>query len=176
MPRYLIIDTSILCVYLRVPLMTTCGRADDVWTFDRVTTVIEQAKGRNTSLVLPLATLIETGNHISQIKGHDILPYAEALASLIQDSVNSVNPWDAFSVQSELWNTEELQRYAEEWPQMATQKISLGDASIVRVAEYLNQIGNVEIFTGDGGLRALSPPPQSARQRRRDQRRGGRRE
>ncbi len=176
MPRYLIIDTSILCVYLRVPLMTTCGRADDVWTFDRVSAVIEQAKERNTSLVLPLATLIETGNHISQIKGHDILPYAEAFAGLIQDSVNSVNPWDAFAVQSELWSTEELQRYAEEWPQMATQKISLGDASIVRVAEYLNQIGNVEIFTGDGGLRVLAPPPQSPRQRRRDKRRRDRRE
>lgn len=174
MPRFLIIDTSILCVYLQIPGKQTCGPQEDLWTFERVSAEIERAKEKNTSLVLPLATLIETGNHISQIKGDKILPYAEAFASLLQDSVNSVNPWDAFVGQNELWNTEELQRYAEEWPAMAAKTISLGDASIVRVAEYLNQTGNVKIFTGDGGLRALSPPAQSPRQRRRGQRRNDR--
>lgn len=176
MARYLIIDTSILCVYLQVPGHTTCGKKGNEWTFERVSEKIETAKRKNTTLILPIATLIETGNHISQIKGYDIKPYANAFADLIRDSVNNVSPWDAFSVQSELWTPEELLRYAEEWPQQASDRISLGDASIIRVAEYLNQVADVEIFTGDGGLRALTPPSRSTRQRKRDRRRNNQRE
>lgn len=176
MARYLVIDTSILCVYLRVPGFATCGPREDTWDYERVAAKIEAAKKEDSTLVLPIATLIETGNHISQVKGHDIRPYAEAFAIIIRNSVNSVEPWDAFSVQSELWSPEELLQYAERWPEQAANRVSLGDASIVRVAEYLNKAADVEIFTGDGGLRALSPPPRSPRQRRRDQRRSNRKD
>ena len=171
MAGYLLLDTSILCVYLRLPRFERCGPAEDEWDYQRVAQKIDTERQAGTSLVLPLATIIETGNHISQIKGHDILPFAQAFADILRDSVNEVTPWIAFSEQHNLWTDAELLHYAEHWPGQAVQKISLGDASIVRAANYLNQLDNVEIFTGDRGLWSLNPAPLSPRQRRRSNRR-----
>lgn len=66
MKRVLIIDTSILCVWLDVPGMGNCGPDHDKWDKRRVDEKIEAEKTNNTVFVLPLATIIETGNHIAQ--------------------------------------------------------------------------------------------------------------
>jgi len=65
MRKVLIIDTSILCVWLKVPNMETCGPKHDIWDHDRVQKKIDQERADRSTLVLPLATIIETGNHIS---------------------------------------------------------------------------------------------------------------
>ena len=41
MRKVLIIDTSILCVWLDVPAMDTCGPDNDQWNKDRVQQKIE---------------------------------------------------------------------------------------------------------------------------------------
>jgi hypothetical protein len=68
-----------------------------------------------------------------------------------------------------LWDTQGLKNLAAEWPELAKQKISIGDATIKSVAEYYAKTGfTVEILTGDVGLKAYQPatPVPTPRRRR----------
>jgi len=169
--RVLIIDTSILCVWLEVPGKETCGPDQDRWDKRRVDTKIKSERVQRTTFVLPLASIIETGNHIAQAS-HSRKERGEALAELMRNSANQQTPWAAFSDQSVLWSTEKLKTLAETWPQLAAQKLSLGDATIKDVAEHYAKMGYaVEILTGDQGLKAyepITPATVPRRRRRRD--------
>lgn len=151
-------DTSILCVWLKVPYFETCGCDSDRWDYEKVNAKIEEELSASTTFVLPLATIIETGNHIAQSQRD---PYNLALlfAELIRKTANSETPWAAFTAQSDLWSSEKLNELAEKWPELAASRISLGDATIKDVAEYYAEQSStkVEIFTGDEGLKAYEP-------------------
>lgn len=169
MRKVLIIDTSILCVWLDVPGKTTCGPKHDRWDRQRVDEKILAEIQARTTFVLPLASIIETGNHIAQAP-HSRKERADALADLIRKSADQETPWAAFAHQSELWSSERLRVLADTWPALATQQISLGDATIKDVAEHYAQLGNcrVEILTADQGLKAYEParPREIPRRRR----------
>jgi hypothetical protein len=165
----LIIDTSILCVWLKIPGMDTCGPDRDRWDFTRVDEKIQSEEVDKTTFVLPLATIIETGNHIAQ-SAFNRKELSEALAELMCKSAEQQTPWAAFSEQSVLWTTDKLKRLADTWPELAIKKISLGDATIKDVAEYYAQMGcSVEIVTGDKGLKSYEPaaPIEIPRRRQR---------
>ena len=169
MSKVLIIDTSILCVWLDVPGMDSCGPDHDRWDKQRVDAKIEREKASNTTFVLPLATIIETGNHIAQAS-HSRKERADALAEIMCKSAADQEPWAAFAHQSELWSPEGLKALAESWPILAARTISIGDATIKDVAEYYAQLRfEVEILTGDQGLKAYQPvaPIETPRRRRR---------
>ena len=169
MAKVVILDTSILCVWLQLPHFGRCGPDNDPWDFERVDQKVQAEITADSSLVLPLATIIETGNHISQLTG-DPFPYAVRLAQLLTASINNENPWAAFSEQGNLWGDDTLRRLAEEWPQLAAQRLSLGDATIKEVAAfYAAARMTVEILTGDAGLRSFQPaqPPGPIPRRRR---------
>lgn len=168
MRRVLIIDTSILCVWLNVPGKASCGLEHDRWDQRRVDEKIQAEMQAQTTFVLPLATIIETGNHIAQA-AHSRKERGEALADLMHKSADNKTPWAAFSDQSILWSPEKLKALATTWPTLAVQKLSLGDATIKDVAEHYAQMGcAVEILTGDQGLKAYQPitPPEIPRRRR----------
>ena len=168
MPKVLIVDTSILCAWLGVPGKETCGAANDHWDRTRVEQKIEVEKKQNTTFVLPLATIIETGNHIAQAASQRY-ELAQALAKLMELAADQQTPWAAFTDQSVLWETEGLKKLAREWAQLAAQGISIGDATIKTVAEHYVKLGfQVEILTGDAGLKSYEPaaPPVSKRRRR----------
>lgn len=166
MRKVLIIDTCILCVYLRVPDMDDCGPDDDKWDYDRVFGKIQAEIGNKSTLVLPMATLIETGNHIAQANGEKF-DVANELAKIIIKVANEEEPWAAFTFQSKLWNEENLIKLAEKWPTLAIQGISIGDATIKDVAEYYVESGyDVEILTGDQGLKAYEPSVAAIPRRR----------
>ncbi|MGM3185370.1 hypothetical protein [Dickeya oryzae] len=157
MRKVLIIDTSILCVWLEIPGMLDCGRDSDKWNKDRIDAKIESEKKNSTTFVLPLATIIETGNHIAQA-AHSRRERALLLAEIMKDSANQKTPWAAFSEQSTLWSPEKLITLADAWPELANQKLSLGDTTIKDVAEYYASMGyQVEILTGDEGLKSYEP-------------------
>lgn len=169
MSKVLIMDTSILCVWLKVPGKETCGTGASGWNYEKVNAKVSEELSAKTTFVLPLASIIETGNHISQCPGD---PYNVALsfAELIKKTANNETPWAAFTVQSELWKDDKLKELAVIWPRMAASRISLGDATIKDVADYYNVQGfSVEIFTGDQGLKAYEPrvAPTSLTQPRR---------
>ncbi len=169
MKKVLVIDTSILCVWLRVPGMVHCGQDDDRWDYERVHQKINEEIKDRTILVLPLASIIETGNHISQAS-HSRRERAMNLAKIMNKVADETSPWAAFSEQSVLWSTEKLKALAKTWPNLADQKLSLGDATIKDVADYYAKAGyKVEILTGDRGLKAYEPavPAEVPRRRRR---------
>jgi hypothetical protein len=169
MKKVLIFDTSILCVWLNVPGMGSCGPDQDKWDKARVQRKIEAEQINKATFVLPLATIIETGNHISQAK-QSRKEHAEALADLMKKSADQQTPWAAFSEQSTLWSPEKLKKLAKAWPDLAAGKLSIGDATIKDVAEYYAKMGfQVEILTGDQGLKAYEPekPVDIPRRRKR---------
>jgi hypothetical protein len=167
MKRVLIIDTNIFCIWLDVPGKDTCGPDDNKWNKQRVKQKLDEEITKKTTFVLPLASIIETGNHIAQAK-HSRKERAEALADLMRKSADEASPWAAFSDQSVLWTANKLKALADSWPSLAARKLSLGDATIKDIAEYYAQLGYVvEILTGDQGLKNYEPVTPVAVPRRR---------
>ncbi len=167
MNKVLIIDTSILCVYLEVPGKDTCGSKTNQWNKQRVDELLKKEEQELTILVLPLAAIIETGNHIAQ-SGAKRYEIAQALAEIMLKAADNETPWAAFTEQSVLWDIQGLKNLAAEWPELAKQKISIGDATIKSVADYYARTGlKVEILTGDVGLKAYEPTTSVPTPRRR---------
>lgn len=172
MRKVLLIDTSLLCVWLKVSGMENCGAINDVWDFQRVDQKIKQEIKISTTLVLPLATVVETGNHIAQAKAKQY-EIAQAFAKIMTDAADETTPWAAFSEQIVLWEAEELKKLAVKFPENAKQKTSMGDASIVSLGWHYHQKGyHVEFLTADKGLKSQEPPPPTAPTRRSSRRKG----
>lgn len=168
MKRAIVWDTSVLDVYLQVPGKTTCGCGDNTWDFARITKLVEERQRDGTLFVLPIAAILECGNHITQAPGNRF-PLAQKLSTLLQNVSQGTLPWAAIDQAQETWSGVALEKLAVDWPTLAAQGLSLSDLTIQRVAERYAQWGmQVEILTGDGGLKALEPRgPQSERPRRR---------
>ena len=165
--KVMVLDTSVVCCWLDVPGKETAGSREDVWNADRVNVLLDNSIAEGATLVLPLATLIEAGNHISQAP-RSRFEIAVRLMDCLRMSLNSESPWVAFVDQVELWGNENLGRIAEDWPAHAASKHSIGDATIKRVADYYSLAGfDVEIVTADAALGAYSPAKPSAKPRRR---------
>ncbi len=155
--KVLILDTSILNVWLDVPGMSPVGPKDDKWDQKRVSEKISSEMENGTLFVLPLAAIIETGNHITHASGN-IFPFVNKFADFLIQTAEGRSPWAAFTSQNSLWTGEGLRSLAERWRKTAMSGQSIGDASIVDVAEYYSQAGNeVEILTADQGLKAYQP-------------------
>lgn len=165
-----IIDTSILCVWLKVPGLETCGPDANRWNFSRVSRKIDAAIQCGHTLVLPLATLIESGNHIAHAP-HQRVETARRLTELIGKSADQETPWAAFTDQSELWAPDNLKRLASDWPDMAARKLGIGDATFWDVARYYDKMGcEVELLAGDARLAGYQPSPRPPSPRRRSRR------
>lgn len=166
MKKVVIFDTSVLCCWLKVPGKSTCGPNANKWDFSRIDEKVKEELKNKSTFVLPLATIIETGNHIAQSNGNRY-DTAKRLSELISKTATATEPWAAFGHQSELWNEDKLKELAEKWPDLAIQGLGIGDATIKEVADYYSKIGaNVEILTGDQGLKVYEPVKTVPRRRR----------
>jgi len=165
-----IIDTGVLLVWLGVPNKTPFEIDGETWDKNYIEKLIQQARNStNITLVLPFATLIETGNNIAHIKsphGSQRYPLAKKLANILTDAIDEENPWAAFTAQYNLWEEETLKKLAKEWPPLAAQAdtkkdkggLSMGDVTIKWVAEFYAEMGyHVETLTGDKGLKSYEP-------------------
>jgi hypothetical protein len=163
----LILDTSVLCCWLQVPRKDEAGPVHDRWDHERIAKLLEHERKQGSTFVLPIATLIETGNHIAQAPGKRF-ERASDLAGYLKEAADAQSPWAAFTQQSSLWESDNLRRLAETWPALATGGTSIGDHTIKDVAEYYAQAGySVEILTGDAGLKAYEPAKPVSLPRRR---------
>ena len=168
MRRVLVFDTSVLCVWLAVPGKETCGPEDDFWDRDRVQALVDAEAEQRSVFVLPLASIIETGNHIAQA-GRYRFEAAQALMGLLRKALDEDEPWAAFAQQADLWSVDSMNRLVQEWPRLAQAQLSLGDATIARVADFYARTGTeVVIATGDQGLKSYQPavPVRLPRRRR----------
>lgn len=165
--RVLILDTSVLCCWLQVPGKEEAGPVNDRWNHDRINVLLEQERIKESTFVLPIATLIETGNHIAQAPSHRF-QCASSLAGYLREAADAQSPWAAFTDQSRLWQSDNLRALAATWPKLANGGTSIGDHTIKDVAEYYAKAGYfVEILTGDAGLKAYEPARPIAIPRRR---------
>jgi hypothetical protein len=165
--KVLILDTSVLCCLLRVPGKEEAGPQNDRWDHARINHLLDHEKQQGSIFVLPMATIIETGNHIAQASGQRY-ERATELAALLRGVADGTTPWAAFTDQSILWQSENLRDLAGSWPTLAAGGTSIGDATIKDVAEFYANAGyKVEILTGDRGLKAYEPisPPLIPRRR-----------
>ena len=168
MARVVVFDTSVLCVWLKVIGKETCGKEGDHWDHARVEMLIEKETESRSTFVLPLATIVETGNHIAQAPDRKY-DTAKELMTLLKLTLDEEEPWAAFSHQAGLWGQRNLENLIVSWPDLAASGLSLGDATIKNVAEfYANTGAEVMIATGDQGLKAYEPiaPPRIPRRRR----------
>ena len=150
-----------------MPGKDTAGPVQDAWTFERSDAVLSEAIVNGATLVLPLAVLVETGNHIAQCNG-DRYALAGQLSRLLTEAVNGKSPWVPFAGQDTLWSRDALLRLAASWPTLAAGGTSIADATIKDVAEFYAEAGlQVEIVTGDEGLLAYAPAVPAVRPRRR---------
>ncbi|MZP30913.1 hypothetical protein GTO91_14435 [Heliobacterium undosum] len=156
MNKVLILDTSFLCCMLNVPGKNTCGKNNE-WNHKTVNEYIEKAIQEKYTIVLPLATIIETGNHIAQASSFRYEKAME-LGSLMRLAAEHHSPYAAFTDQSAFWNDQGLTELASHWPVRANEGLSIGDASITIIADYYAKTGIiVDIATGDTQLKAYEP-------------------
>ncbi|MBF0213220.1 MAG: hypothetical protein HQM00_06610 [Magnetococcales bacterium] len=162
MGKVLIFDTSILVVWLKVPGLEEQGPQHDRWDHDRVEKIINE--NEDSIYVLPLATIIETGNLICKSPKDQRQQFAQKLSEIIKLSCEGQSPWAIFSDQSSLWEPEHLLRLADGWPALTRGKRchSMGDATIKTVAEHYARMGfSVDIVTADFGLKKFQPTSQT---------------
>ena len=163
MSSIFLIDTSIFLNLINVP---SCNQDREV--------VLEDFKTysqSNCTFLLPMATIIETGNHIAQAKttnSDSKRITSEKFAQIMIYAADETSPWAAFREQIVLWEAEGLKNLADKFPNQAVEKTSMGDASIVVLGwYYYHEKGfHVEFLTDDNGLKSQEPPQPNLPTRR----------
>ena len=141
------IDTSILLNILDVPKRNQ--------EREKIVQKMERMISEGDGFILPLATIIETGNHIAHIDdGNQRRDRAELLSDLIRNVLNDNFPW--------VYNKNEiagadLLKIAEKFPDYAQkEEMGLGDLSILteyfRFKNKHKKRFNVKIWSTDGHL------------------------
>lgn len=115
-----IVDTSVFCNILEVPNL--CQDRDRV--FNRLEGLIEDGA----TLLLPLATIYETGNHIAQNgDGRERRNAAERFAEQVNLALQGENPFTPTDINEE----DELRQWLAQFPDYAGHEVGFGDMSII---------------------------------------------
>jgi len=140
------VDTSILCCLLRIPKF--CD--------DKYMEVEEELLGiinRCEILILPIANIIETGNHIAHISDGNIRrAIARKFAQYLRDTADNVAPWSLINLE---WTPDDLRKFADLFPDQAMRQVGFGDMSIIDAYEdYIKRTPgvSVRIWSTDGHL------------------------
>lgn len=152
--RVAIIDTSLMCCWLRVPGRDTAGSEPDRWDFQRTERVIQDSLANGYDLVFPMTTLIETGNHISHAS-HSRRERAVSFVEKLREALDGSRPWASFTDQFSTIGAEALVSLCAEWPNRVGDGVSIGDFLITTVADYYGRSGfEVKIISSDQLLRS----------------------
>jgi hypothetical protein len=142
-----IIDTSILTNILDIPHMNQ----------DRSVVMNELKRLKeldNQILILPLAAIIETGNHIAHISDGNIRrEKAKLMGAILENTANNNAPWQYFGKELD---KEDLLKLSFEFPDNAMRGTGLGDLSIIRAYEKYKEsapgVGTIMIWSLDSHL------------------------
>ncbi|TEB13779.1 hypothetical protein [Pelotomaculum propionicicum] len=142
------VDTSILCCLLRVPKF-----CDDKYM--EVEEELLSIINRSETLILPIASIIETGNHIAHISaGNTRRLIAQKFAQYLRDTADNKAPWSLINLE---WTPDDLRKFAEMFPDQAMRQVGFGDMSIIDAYEdYIRRTPgvSVRIWTTDKHLMA----------------------
>lgn len=139
-----IVDTSIFCNVLDIP-----GKNQDRGD---VLAILREHIKAEWSLLLPMAAIIETGNHIGHLKsGGHRRRYAGLFRDQVHKACNGEAPW----VTTPFPDKDSILEWLDDFPEHATRGLGFGDRSIV--AEFdrqciLNRARRVLIWSLDGDL------------------------
>lgn len=121
MSEIVLIDTSVFLNMLDVPGFNQ-HRGQ---TF----TELERLLGANASLLLPVAAIVETGNHIAQLAdGNQRRAFAIKFCEQVHAAIAGTAPWRAMRVPDTL----SLAGWLAEFPDHAMRGVGIGDLSIIR--------------------------------------------
>lgn len=139
-----LLDTSILCELLEIP--DRCQNAEEIAAELR-----RKIEGDET-LLLPMSVIVETGNHIGQIRdGRLRRSIAEKFVRLIQQAIRGETPFTA----TPFFETERLLEWLDEFPDWAMRGSGLADLTIVKEWEHqcaLHRSRTVYIWAKDRHL------------------------
>lgn len=115
-----IVDSSVFCNILGVP--NRCQQRDQV--LNRLESLIEEGA----TLLLPLTTIYETGNHISRNgDGRQRRDTADQFRRQVHLALRGENPFTPTDINEE----EEIRRWLTQFPEYAEREVEFGDISIV---------------------------------------------
>jgi len=121
MPSVVLIDTSIFLNVLDVPGFNQAARE----VHQDLRTLFEN----NDSMLLPIAAIVEAGNHIAQLSnGRERRRYADSFVKQVQLALNGEAPWTPTRVP----DLELLATWLTEFPDHAMREVSLGDLTIIK--------------------------------------------
>ena len=142
--KVLLIDTSILTVWLDIPSFDiTENKGLDK---SKIDAFLDSKQKDGYTFMLPIATIIETGNHVAQIKDGNIRhQIVNEFADLLIKLARKESPWLLNSNEVKSFTSDELIELAEQWKNKGVYKLSLGDASILKVANDSAQLLTAEL-------------------------------
>lgn len=131
-----IVDTSVLLNVLDVP-----QRNQDR---DAVLKELESLIDEGTNILLPMASIIETGNHISRIANGDARRQcAKRFADQVRMALAGDAPWQPMQTPTR----GDVGIWIDEFPDFATRKLSIADLSIVKEWEAVcKRIKRIRIY------------------------------
>lgn len=143
-----IIDTSVFCNILRIPNMSQRQ--------DEAIQELGLYLGNNATLLLPMTTIYETGNHIGQISNGRIRRQKALLfVEKVQEAFNGEAPWRPTPMDK----MEDMVAWLSDFPDWAMQGSGFGDLSIVQIYRRqceLHPSRDVFIWSYDGDLGGYS--------------------
>ena len=139
-----LVDTSIFCNILEVP-----GRCQDK---QRVVDELEQKIGEGWSLLLPLAAIVETGNHIAHCTdGGTRRETAKRFVMQVRMAIEGKAPW----VVTPLPDASDWLAWLDEFPDTAMRGVGIADLTIIKEFERqcrLHPTRRVVVWSLDGDL------------------------
>lgn len=146
-----LLDTSILCELLKIP--DHCHRPAEVGA-DFI-----QKRQKDETILLPMSTLVEAGNHIGHIRdGRQRRITAEKFLSLAQEALQGKTPFAS----TRFFQRDEFEKWLKDFPDWTNQGSGLGDLTIVKEWErqcMLNRARHVYIWSLDRHLSAYDRKP-----------------
>lgn len=147
-----IVDTTVFCNLLNVP-----NRSQQ---HEETVTQLAQYVDQRDHLLLPLATIYETGNHIAQNgDGRQRRATASLFAQQVREALDGTSPFTPTPVPG----VSEMTEWLAEFPDRAAAKIGFGDLSIIKLFEQTcakNRARRVFIWSYDDDLDGYDRPPE----------------
>ena len=137
-----LIDTSVFCNIIPVP-----GRDQNrEEILEKLTEMIEA----KTVLLLPMAAVLETGNHIAHCgSGQKRRATAQRFCEQVAKAIDGTAPWTP----TPFWEMDTVKNWLDEFPDKAMHGAGMGDLSIIKEWERqcaLNRARRVFIWSLDG--------------------------
>lgn len=121
MADIVLIDTSVFLNILDVPAFNQERQI----VLDEVSRCLEQ----NAVFLLPIAAIVETGNHIAQLaSGGDRRRFAVTFCEQVNAAISGEAPWQAMRTP----DTEMIQSWLPQFPEFSMREIGMGDLSIIK--------------------------------------------